>query len=328
MTPVDTLIAPGTRLDGPEGEACPAPMVTPDQGGEEPSSPEPEKLWDALGPKGLHITTESHPSGYRLDLTHGTKLSTLKRFDTACRVKLVASDRHVEIEMAAGQFMVLPRGLPVSIEILSPTHVISLAIEGEILRRVAWSIGLTSPGDSNLRLRAGFDDPSLTIVLNLLIHENESGGHFGRAYLENIVSLFAMNLLRKNAARSRRITPAVPAAVDYAPYVPPGFTEEQQVAIEVFMIENLGADISVQDVADVVGLSCPHFTRLFRRSYDTSPHQYLMKLRVEKARELISDTKNGLTLAEIAHEVGFCDQSHLTNVFKRHTGKTPGRFVR
>lgn len=65
--------------------------------------------------------------------------------------------------------------------------------------------------------------------------------------------------------------------------------------------------------------------RLFRSEFGISPLAYLIERRVEAAQHLLC---NGRSIAEVAAEVGFCDQSHLTRHFKRRTGITPARFAR
>lgn len=65
--------------------------------------------------------------------------------------------------------------------------------------------------------------------------------------------------------------------------------------------------------------------RLFRSEFGIPPLTYLIERRVEAAQHLLC---NGRSIAEVAAEVGFCDQSHLTRHFKRRTGLTPARFAR
>lgn len=81
--------------------------------------------------------------------------------------------------------------------------------------------------------------------------------------------------------------------------------------------------ISLQELADAAGLSVRHFSRAFREATGRSPHQYVLQRRVEEAKQLI---RQGLPLAEVAVQCGFCDQSQLTRTFVRQFGTTPGRF--
>jgi AraC family transcriptional regulator len=63
--------------------------------------------------------------------------------------------------------------------------------------------------------------------------------------------------------------------------------------------------------------------RAFREATGVSPHQYLLRCRVEHAKRLIA---RGLPLAEVAVQCGFADQSQLPRTFVGHVGTTPGRY--
>jgi AraC family transcriptional regulator len=81
--------------------------------------------------------------------------------------------------------------------------------------------------------------------------------------------------------------------------------------------------ITLQDLADAAGVCVRQFSRAFRRAAGRSAHQYLMHRRVEHAKLLIG---SGLSLAEVAVQCGFSDQSQLTRTFVRQVGTTPGRY--
>jgi AraC family transcriptional regulator len=71
----------------------------------------------------------------------------------------------------------------------------------------------------------------------------------------------------------------------------------------------------------------PHyFSRLFKRSTGFAPHQYLIKCRIERAKQLL--LKGKLTIAEVAYSVGFANQGHLNYHFKRLVGITPKTMLR
>lgn len=93
-----------------------------------------------------------------------------------------------------------------------------------------------------------------------------------------------------------------------------------------FIDANLGNDPSISEVADQCGLSSSYFSRAFKRESGFSPHRWLMKRRVERAKELLREP--GLQLAEIAQICGFVDQSHFARVFSRSEGCSPGRWRR
>jgi len=88
--------------------------------------------------------------------------------------------------------------------------------------------------------------------------------------------------------------------------------------------ENVARDLSVAELAQVVGMSQYYFSKLFKMSTGTTPHQYVMRQRVERAQECLRESRT--PLAEVATQVGFETQSHFTSVFRRLVGATPKHY--
>jgi AraC family transcriptional regulator len=88
----------------------------------------------------------------------------------------------------------------------------------------------------------------------------------------------------------------------------------------------LDARLTIETLAHEAGLSPAHFARAFRESIGLPPHQYLLALRLERARRLLETTHASLT--DIAQRAGFADQAHFTRLFKRAFGITPGAIAR
>ena len=89
---------------------------------------------------------------------------------------------------------------------------------------------------------------------------------------------------------------------------------------------DLDGDISVMVLARACGLSTKHFSRAFRQSTGLPPHQWLLQRRIDKAKQLLRDSRS--PLAEVAADCGFADQSHFTRVFTRAVGISPGQWRR
>jgi AraC-like DNA-binding protein len=85
-------------------------------------------------------------------------------------------------------------------------------------------------------------------------------------------------------------------------------------------------NLSVVMIAKACKLSTSHFTRAFKVSTGVPPHRWLLEMRVESARELLMKSK--APLAEIAYRYGFADQSHMSRVFGRAMGLSPGAWRR
>jgi len=91
-----------------------------------------------------------------------------------------------------------------------------------------------------------------------------------------------------------------------------------------FLQEHYDRPVTVREVASVVGLSEYHFMRAFRAKSGLSVHSYLTQIRLHRAKALLA---RGVAAVETALAVGFFDQSHLTNQFRKYFGVTPGAFV-
>ena len=93
--------------------------------------------------------------------------------------------------------------------------------------------------------------------------------------------------------------------------------------VRAYLDANVAAPVRLDELASVAGLSPSYFLRAFARETGTTPHRYLVRLRLERTRELLTATK--LPLAEVAATAGFASQSHMTNLMRREHGMTPGQ---
>ncbi len=91
-----------------------------------------------------------------------------------------------------------------------------------------------------------------------------------------------------------------------------------------YIRENLANEVSVAELAKTMGMSQYYFSKLFKMSTGTTPHQYVMRQRVERAQELLRDSRT--TLLDVTTQVGFETQSHFTSVFRHLVGVTPKRY--
>ena len=94
--------------------------------------------------------------------------------------------------------------------------------------------------------------------------------------------------------------------------------------IEAFVRANLGETISLSALSDVAGLSKRHFLRAFQESMGTSPHRYVLGLRIEVAKRRLSGTDESLT--SIALASGFSHAQHFSSTFRQVTGVSPSVF--
>ena len=83
---------------------------------------------------------------------------------------------------------------------------------------------------------------------------------------------------------------------------------------------------SLSGLAESVGVHPVTLARAFRRAFGCTVGEYVRRLRIDHAAHQLAQTE--LPLAEIALAAGFSDQSHFSNLFRRHTGLSPFKFRR
>lgn len=91
-----------------------------------------------------------------------------------------------------------------------------------------------------------------------------------------------------------------------------------------YIKNNFERDIALADIARFVFLSPSYFTRAFKEETGVSPINYLLKIRVERAKELLRETQ--MKISDIALSVGFANQQRFNEIFKKYAGLTPLQY--
>lgn len=158
-------------------------------------------------------------------------------------------------------------------------------------------------------------DLHLQNIAMLLLAELKSGGIMGRLYVESLTQVLVIHLLRHYSAFTQTIT-FENRSLAHA---------QLQQAID-YIHTHIDRDLSLVQIAEVINISPTYFASLFKRATGISPHQYVIQQRVERAKLLLTTTD--LAIANVALQVGFSSQSHLTQHFKRLTGMTSKQVSR
>ncbi len=103
-------------------------------------------------------------------------------------------------------------------------------------------------------------------------------------------------------------------------------SRQHEARAKEMLLSSLDGKLSIGDIAQACSLSRSYFSRSFQESTGQTPHQWLMKQRVEMACGLLA--QGALPLADIAVDCGFADQSHFSRVFTQHLGAPPGTWRR
>jgi AraC family transcriptional regulator len=156
-------------------------------------------------------------------------------------------------------------------------------------------------------------DDRLTHLLFALDAERARGYSTGKLFVDSIETALANILLTSFNTFTPR---SIPGKGGMAPHVLRRIVE--------FMHANMDKQIDLKDLADCAGLSLSHFSFQFRTSTNQSPHQYMLRLRIERSKELLKDFR--LSVLDVGLEVGFRNQKHFATVFRNSVGVPPSVY--
>ena len=190
---------------------------------------------------------------------------------------------------------------------------IILALPGRVFAQSCEDYGL-DPRTVSLQAAGGFRDPVIESIGRTLARELDEGHPIGAMFAETAAGALETYLLRRFSDRVPG--PPLPAR---------GALNSQRLQRTLDLInERIGDDLSLRELALETSLSVFHFARAFKAATGVAPHQYVLERRVARAKQLLEEGQ--LTLTEISNVCGFASQAHLTNVFKRMIGVTPGVY--
>jgi AraC family transcriptional regulator len=161
--------------------------------------------------------------------------------------------------------------------------------------------------------RLAVRDPLIQQLGVALLTELQTNAPLGRLYAETLIHTLAMHLVRYHS------TLWLPSMTTSG-----GLPFQKLSRVLDYINDHLDTDVSLADLATSIDLSSYHFTRLFKQSMGMAPHQYLIEQRIDAAKRLLATTH--FSIADIAYQVGFSSQSHLTTLFRRHVGMTPAAY--
>jgi AraC family transcriptional regulator len=100
----------------------------------------------------------------------------------------------------------------------------------------------------------------------------------------------------------------------------------QARCVQGYIAANLHSTVRVMDLIRVMKFCPNRFGRVFKETFGCTPHQYIIRRRIERAKSLMLTSED--TLTQIAVECGFVNQSHLSNLFHKSVGECPSKWRR
>jgi AraC family transcriptional regulator len=192
-----------------------------------------------------------------------------------------------------------------------PSEYINLTLDPGLLQAIAIDHDL--PATVEVEHRVIFQDPTILHVAQLLKGEVFSGGVAGHLYAESLRNLLAVHLLRNHTQTTAKpLTQTSPLE---------GLKLKQ---LKDYIEDHLAEELAIATLAALIPMSQFHFARAFKAALGEPPHRYILNRRMERAKVLLSVPQ--LTIAEVAYQVGFANQSHFTAQFRKAIGLTPKQF--
>ena len=167
-----------------------------------------------------------------------------------------------------------------------------------------------------LLVRVAFEDAAAAGLLEILGDEAARDSSSTRLFVEQAIDLLCLRLIRGHSSLDSLPTPAPRH----------GLADWQVRKVTAFMHDNLERQIGLDELAGLVRLSRFHFCTAFRRATGHSPHQWLTRQRIARARDLLANS--ALSVTEIALSVGYETPSAFSARFRNATGITPSKFRR
>jgi AraC family transcriptional regulator len=157
-------------------------------------------------------------------------------------------------------------------------------------------------------------DRHIEFLVRAMLDDVKSGSPAGTLYGESLGSALAIYLLQRYGS-----SPSNP--VTYRSGMAPARLRRIIDYIEANLDENA---LQLSQLAEVAGVSLYHFAKLFKQSTGESPHQFVIRRRIERAKNLLRNPSTSVLEASV--RTGFADQRHFAKVFRRLVGTNPSSY--
>ena len=208
---------------------------------------------------------------------------------------------------------VFPVGLALQEQIMSRVEFTNLLLKPAFLHQVARETELKDRFE--LVPQWGIRDEQIESIATAAECEIRSDLGVGDLFMESLATALAAHVLARYSSRR-------PAIRESRARMSPTQLRRSTDFIEA----NLGKELHLSELAANVGLSTYYFCRMFKQSTNLSPHQFVLRKRIEQSQHLLKE--HNLPIIEIAAQLGFSDQSHFARVFRSVVGTTPRRYSR
>lgn len=214
----------------------------------------------------------------------------------------------IRVDCLPGDVCVAPARMPYAVRRDLPGRIVAASLDVQLVQQLADEYRASERVAVEPRFSAR--DPLMTELMLALTNEVLENNPGGRIYAETLGSALAAQLIRRHSTEPRR-----PRG---------GLSHAALQRVAEYIEAHLAAPLHLQELANIAGMSGYQFARRFKRSSGLPPHQYVLRRRIERARDMLRQQTK--TVLEVAVSCGFLSQSHFTSAFRLITGVTPGKY--
>ncbi len=264
-----------------------------------------------LGLRGIEIQAHHQPAAEMPEHISDKHIVAIHHApETLWCERAINGQRRVE-KIEDGQVVIIPAhtthssawksSVTATVIVLEPEHLAQLAPES------------IQPDQVELLPTFSTFDPVIHQIGGLLQSELTGDSRANKLYVESLVTALSAHLLRRYCKIQPRLEKGNNGLSKYL----------LQRALD-YIEANLSNDVSLQAIADEIGMSRYYFCRLFKQSMGVTPHAYLTQQRLERSKELLN--QHQLPISEISLECGFANPSHFARCFRKYVGLSPKQF--
>lgn len=264
-----------------------------------------------VGWNGIAMESFNHvPASSIPEHEHPTHMLNLQR-SGRIKCEWTTEGRTRRAEHGPGNLYILPTGTRDRFTRWAPTSHLTMAMTPYFLARALDET--THLTDIELIPNWNLHDSHIASLMLALSSDLEDGSPAGPLYGESLGAALAHYLIRRYSVRAPR-----------KPEYKGGMPTARLNRVLDFMRQNFAKETRLWELAELAGMSPHYFCDLFKKSTGVSPHQYLLRYRIERAKIFLRSSQFGIS--QVAKATGFVDQSHFAKVFRRILGVSPTQF--
>lgn len=279
----------------------------------DPTKPTCLPLLSSQGWENILVEQFQHPSGegrthYRDE--HAICLSLAPRPVRFLQIKGGKTDTSL---YGKGDISITPAEMPFFARWEGEDHYMQIRVASRFIQQVAREALEINPDRLELLPEFRTRDAQIEAIGMLLLAELQQGNCGSRLYIESLANVLAVHLIRQYTATQPQ-----------HPIYEGGLPQRQLSQVLDYIHDHLDQDIKLADLAALLNMSQFHFSHLFKQAIGTSPYQYLLQQRIERAKQLLKEGDR--SIMDIAFLCGFNSHSHLSKQFRQLTGMTPKTY--